>query len=124
MSFTFLHAADLHLGSPFTGLALRDETMARRFAKASRKRSHLDMAWISQLVSCHTAEMRWECQIRQSFLLLGRAVLLGHVTAALRSQFSASKSYPRRQRRSGPSSPSIWSWAPWAPCSQSSRGGG
>jgi DNA repair protein SbcD/Mre11 len=36
MSFTFLHAADLHLGSPFTGLALRDETMARRFAKASR----------------------------------------------------------------------------------------
>jgi DNA repair exonuclease SbcCD nuclease subunit len=36
MSFTFLHAADLHLGSPFTGLALRDETLARRFAKASR----------------------------------------------------------------------------------------
>jgi DNA repair protein SbcD/Mre11 len=36
MSFTFLHAADLHLGSPFTGLALRDETLAQRFAKASR----------------------------------------------------------------------------------------
>jgi exonuclease SbcD len=36
MSFTFLHAADLHLGSPFTGLALRDGTLAQRFAKASR----------------------------------------------------------------------------------------
>jgi DNA repair exonuclease SbcCD nuclease subunit len=36
MSFTFLHAADLHLGSPFTGLSLRDETLAQRFAKASR----------------------------------------------------------------------------------------
>src|SRR3979490_1494104 len=36
MAFTFLHAADLHLGSPFIGLALRDEGIARRFAKASR----------------------------------------------------------------------------------------
>ena len=36
MGFTFLHAADLHLGSPFTGLALRDEELARRFAKAGR----------------------------------------------------------------------------------------
>src|SRR3984893_4105670 len=36
MGFTFLHAADLHLGSPFTGLALKDEEMARRFAMASR----------------------------------------------------------------------------------------
>jgi DNA repair protein SbcD/Mre11 len=36
MAFSFLHAADLHLGSPFTGLALRDEELARRFAKASR----------------------------------------------------------------------------------------
>jgi exonuclease SbcD len=37
MSFTFLHAADLHLGSPFTGLALRDGTLAQRFAEASRE---------------------------------------------------------------------------------------
>ena len=36
MSFTFLHAADLHLGSPFTGLALKNEELALRFAKASR----------------------------------------------------------------------------------------
>jgi DNA repair protein SbcD/Mre11 len=36
MAFTFLRAADLHLGSPFYGLALRDEEVARRFAKASR----------------------------------------------------------------------------------------
>src|SRR6202048_4609464 len=36
MSFTFLHAAYLHLGSPFTGLALRNEELALRFAKASR----------------------------------------------------------------------------------------
>ena len=34
--FTFLHSADLHLGSPFTGLALKDDAVARRFAAASR----------------------------------------------------------------------------------------
>jgi DNA repair protein SbcD/Mre11 len=36
MRFTFLHAADLHLGSPFVGLAMRDEQLATRFARASR----------------------------------------------------------------------------------------
>ncbi len=36
MSFTFLHAADLHLGSPFQGLALRDEILAAKLAGASR----------------------------------------------------------------------------------------
>ncbi len=36
MNFRFLHAADLHLGSPFLGLALKDEDVAARFAKASR----------------------------------------------------------------------------------------
>lgn len=35
--FTFLHAADLHLGSPFTGLALKHEETARRFASAGRE---------------------------------------------------------------------------------------
>jgi exonuclease SbcD len=34
--FTFLHAADLHLGSPLTGLAMKDEEVAKRFAAASR----------------------------------------------------------------------------------------
>jgi len=34
--FKFVHAADLHLGSPFHGLALRDASVARRFADASR----------------------------------------------------------------------------------------
>jgi exonuclease SbcD len=37
MSFTFLHASDLHLGSPFIGLALKDEDVAKRFASASRE---------------------------------------------------------------------------------------
>jgi DNA repair exonuclease SbcCD nuclease subunit len=41
MAFTFLHAADLHLGSPFQGLATRDAergaAVARRFAAASRE---------------------------------------------------------------------------------------
>ena len=37
MSFTFLHAADLHLGSPFLGLTLKDEDVAKRFAAASRE---------------------------------------------------------------------------------------
>lgn len=36
MLFSFLHAADLHLGSPLTGLALKDEAVAKRFAAASR----------------------------------------------------------------------------------------
>lgn len=40
MSFTFLHAADLHLGSPFLGLATRDAEVARRFAAASRDAFH------------------------------------------------------------------------------------
>jgi DNA repair protein SbcD/Mre11 len=35
-SFTFVHAADLHLGSPLTGLAIKDEEIARRFSEASR----------------------------------------------------------------------------------------
>lgn len=35
-SFRFMHAADLHLGSPFKGLTTRDETVARRFAEATR----------------------------------------------------------------------------------------
>ena len=34
--FTFLHAADLHLGSPFLGLSLKDEELARRLTLASR----------------------------------------------------------------------------------------
>jgi DNA repair exonuclease SbcCD nuclease subunit len=35
--FSFLHAADLHLGSPFEGLSLKDEELARRFGSASRE---------------------------------------------------------------------------------------
>ncbi|HTJ58622.1 MAG TPA: DNA repair exonuclease [Devosiaceae bacterium] len=35
--FSFLHAADLHLGSPLRGLALKDAVVARRFAEASRQ---------------------------------------------------------------------------------------
>jgi len=35
-AFKFIHAADLHLGSPFHGLALKDERVAHRFAEASR----------------------------------------------------------------------------------------
>jgi DNA repair exonuclease SbcCD nuclease subunit len=37
MSFTFLHASDLHLGSPLIGLALKDGEVAKRFAAASRE---------------------------------------------------------------------------------------
>ena len=36
MNFRFLHAADLHLGSPFLGLAQKDDAVAARFASASR----------------------------------------------------------------------------------------
>jgi len=37
MRFSFLHAADLHLGSPLSGLATKNEDIARRFAAASRE---------------------------------------------------------------------------------------
>ncbi len=37
MRFTFIHAADLHLGSPFIGLASNDEELAKRVATASRE---------------------------------------------------------------------------------------
>jgi DNA repair exonuclease SbcCD nuclease subunit len=36
-SFRFIHAADLHLGSPFQGLALKDAAIADLFIEASRK---------------------------------------------------------------------------------------
>ena len=36
-SFSFIHAADLHLGSPFQGLALKDADIAAVFVEASRK---------------------------------------------------------------------------------------
>lgn len=36
-TFSFIHAADLHLGSPLIGLSLKDEDIARRFAAASRE---------------------------------------------------------------------------------------
>ncbi|WP_174800786.1 metallophosphoesterase family protein [Martelella limonii] len=35
-SFRFIHAADLHLGSPLSGLALKDRQIAERFAAAGR----------------------------------------------------------------------------------------
>lgn len=35
--FSFIHAADLHLGSPLAGLASKDEAIARRFAEAGRR---------------------------------------------------------------------------------------
>ena len=37
MNFTFLHIADLHLGSPFLGLATKDEALAKKLAAASRE---------------------------------------------------------------------------------------
>lgn len=36
-AFTFVHAADLHLGSPLSGLALKDAEIAKRFAAAGRR---------------------------------------------------------------------------------------
>jgi exonuclease SbcD len=36
MKFSFIHAADLHLGSPFAGLGLKSGDVALQFAKASR----------------------------------------------------------------------------------------
>jgi exonuclease SbcD len=37
MTFSFIHAADLHLGSPLVGIAARDPELAARLATASRE---------------------------------------------------------------------------------------
>ena len=37
MDFSFLHTADLHLGSPFLGLSSTDEELARLVSSASRE---------------------------------------------------------------------------------------
>lgn len=37
MSFTFIHAADLHIDSPLSGLGLKDKSVAERFADAGRR---------------------------------------------------------------------------------------
>jgi exonuclease SbcD len=37
MRFTFIHAADLHIDSPFAGLGLKDPVVAERFAHAGRR---------------------------------------------------------------------------------------
>jgi hypothetical protein len=37
MAFSFIHAADLHLGSPLVGIAARDPELAARLATASRE---------------------------------------------------------------------------------------
>ncbi len=37
MNFSFIHTADLHLGSPFVGLSSSDQELARRVAAASRE---------------------------------------------------------------------------------------
>jgi len=36
-SFRFIHAADLHLGSPFKGLSIKDEQLASLFSQATRQ---------------------------------------------------------------------------------------
>ena len=36
-SFRFIHAADLHLGSPFKGLSVKDEQLAALFSSATRQ---------------------------------------------------------------------------------------
>lgn len=37
MRFSFIHAADLHIDSPFAGLGLKDKAVAERFARAGRR---------------------------------------------------------------------------------------
>ena len=48
-TFRFIHAADLHLGSPLSGLALKDRRIAERFAAAGRDA-------FTALVDCAIAE--------------------------------------------------------------------
>ena len=37
MRFSFIHAADLHIDSPFAGLGIKDPVVAERFARSGRK---------------------------------------------------------------------------------------
>jgi len=52
VNFSFLHAADLHLGSPLLGLSVKDHEIARRFASASREAFR---ALIDQAISAKVA---------------------------------------------------------------------
>jgi DNA repair protein SbcD/Mre11 len=52
VNFSFLHAADLHLGSPLLGLSVKDPEIARRFASASREAFR---ALIDQAISAKVA---------------------------------------------------------------------
>jgi DNA repair protein SbcD/Mre11 len=52
VNFSFLHAADLHLGSPLLGLSVKDPEIARRFASASREAFQ---ALIDQAISAKVA---------------------------------------------------------------------
>jgi hypothetical protein len=66
MDFSFLHAADLHLGSPFLGLSSNDEELARRVAAASREAFEelVDQAICRQVkVRCHCrGHLRWRLE--------------------------------------------------------------
>lgn len=37
MRFSFIHAADLHIDSPFAGLGVKDPKVASQFAAAGRQ---------------------------------------------------------------------------------------
>ena len=37
MRFSFIHAADLHIDSPFAGLGIKDPVVAERFARSGRE---------------------------------------------------------------------------------------
>ncbi len=52
VNFSFLHTADLHLGSPLLGLSVKDPEIARRFASASREAFR---ALIDQAISANVA---------------------------------------------------------------------
>jgi exonuclease SbcD len=52
VNFSFLHAADFHLGSPLLGLSVKDAEIARRFASASREAFR---ALVDQAISAKAA---------------------------------------------------------------------
>jgi len=52
MSFRFIHAADLHLGSPLIGIASRDPELASHLASASRQAF---TALVDQAIALHVA---------------------------------------------------------------------
>ena len=87
-SFTFIHAADLHLGSPFQGLALKDADIAAIFVDASRKAFSTLIGRYSDPLYRHALGMTGSPDVAEDILQLSFIKAYHHL-AEVRGRFDA-----------------------------------